>query len=42
VVAIGRDTERVTEAVGAHDDLEVVKLDVTSVEDAQARRAGCR
>jgi NAD(P)-dependent dehydrogenase (short-subunit alcohol dehydrogenase family) len=36
VVATGRDPERVTEAIGAHDDLEVVKLDVTSVEDAQA------
>jgi NAD(P)-dependent dehydrogenase (short-subunit alcohol dehydrogenase family) len=36
VVATGRETERVTEAVGAHDDLEVVKLDVTSVEDARA------
>jgi NAD(P)-dependent dehydrogenase (short-subunit alcohol dehydrogenase family) len=36
VVATGRDTEQVTAAVGAHDDLEVVKLDVTSTEDAQA------
>lgn len=36
VVATGRDVERVAAAVGAHDDLEVVKLDVTSVEDAQA------
>jgi NAD(P)-dependent dehydrogenase (short-subunit alcohol dehydrogenase family) len=36
VVATGRDTERITEAVGAHDDLEVVKLDVTSAEDARA------
>jgi NAD(P)-dependent dehydrogenase (short-subunit alcohol dehydrogenase family) len=36
VVATGRDTQRVTEAIGAHDDLEVVKLDVTSAEDARA------
>jgi NAD(P)-dependent dehydrogenase (short-subunit alcohol dehydrogenase family) len=36
VVATGRDTERVAAAVGAHDDLQTVKLDVTSVEDAQA------
>lgn len=36
VVATGRDTQRVSEAIGAHDDLEVVKLDVTSAEDARA------
>ena len=36
VVATGRDPERVAEAVGEHDDLAVVKLDVTSVDDAKA------
>ena len=36
VVATGRDPERVAAAVGEHDDLAVVKLDVTSVEDAKA------
>src|ERR1700684_474300 len=36
VVATGRDPERVAAAVGEHDDLSVVKLDVTSVEDAKA------
>jgi NAD(P)-dependent dehydrogenase (short-subunit alcohol dehydrogenase family) len=36
VVATGRDPERVAAAIGDHDDLAVVKLDVTSVEDAKA------
>ena len=36
VVATGRNTDTVTEAVGKADDLLVVKLDVTSPEDAQA------
>jgi NAD(P)-dependent dehydrogenase (short-subunit alcohol dehydrogenase family) len=36
VVATGRDPERVTAAVGAHDDLLAVKLDVTSPEDANS------
>jgi NAD(P)-dependent dehydrogenase (short-subunit alcohol dehydrogenase family) len=36
VVATGRDPERVAAAVGEHDDLAVVKLDVTCVEDAKA------
>jgi len=36
VVATGRDPERVTAAIGEHDDLAVVKLDVTSVDDAKA------
>src|SRR5512133_844127 len=36
VVATGRNTETVTKAVGEADDLLVVKLDVTSLEDAQA------
>ena len=36
VVATGRDPERVAAAVGDHDDLAVVKLDVTSVDDAKA------
>ncbi|GAA4729684.1 SDR family oxidoreductase [Phytohabitans rumicis] len=36
VVATGRNTDIVTKALGAHDDLLVVKLDVTSPADAQA------
>jgi NAD(P)-dependent dehydrogenase (short-subunit alcohol dehydrogenase family) len=36
VVATGRNPERVEEAIGNHDDLAVVKLDVTSEEDAKA------
>src|SRR5947208_3491809 len=36
VVATGRNTDTVTKAVGEADDLLVVKLDVTSPEDAQA------
>jgi NAD(P)-dependent dehydrogenase (short-subunit alcohol dehydrogenase family) len=36
VVATGRNPERVSAALGAHDDLLVVKLDVTSLDDAQA------
>jgi NAD(P)-dependent dehydrogenase (short-subunit alcohol dehydrogenase family) len=36
VVATGRDTGRVTEAIGASDDLLVVKLDVTEPRDAKA------
>jgi NAD(P)-dependent dehydrogenase (short-subunit alcohol dehydrogenase family) len=36
VVATGRHPEQVTEALGAHDDLLVVKLDVTSADDAAA------
>ena len=36
VVATGRDTRAVAKAVGASDDLLVVKLDVTSHADAQA------
>jgi len=35
-VATGRNVERVTEAVGASNDLLVVKLDVTDPSDAQA------
>jgi NAD(P)-dependent dehydrogenase (short-subunit alcohol dehydrogenase family) len=35
VVATGRDTQKVTAAVGKHDDLFAVKLDVTRSEDAQ-------
>ena len=35
VVATGRDPERVTSALGAHDDLLVVKLDITSPDDAK-------
>jgi len=36
VVATGRNPERVSSALGAHDDLLVVKLDVTSLDDAKA------
>jgi len=35
VVATGRNTDTVTKAVGKADDLLVVKLDITSPEDAQ-------
>jgi NAD(P)-dependent dehydrogenase (short-subunit alcohol dehydrogenase family) len=35
VVASGRNPERVGSALGAHDDLLVVKLDVTSLDDAK-------
>jgi NAD(P)-dependent dehydrogenase (short-subunit alcohol dehydrogenase family) len=36
VVATGRDPERVTAAIGTHDNLLVVKLDVTNPDDAKA------
>src|SRR6202046_1706409 len=36
VVATGRDPERVTAAIGAHDDLLAVKLDITDPDDAAA------
>ena len=36
VVATGRNPDRVSAAIGAHDDLLVVKLDVTDPADAQA------
>jgi NAD(P)-dependent dehydrogenase (short-subunit alcohol dehydrogenase family) len=36
VVATGRDPEKVTAAIGAHDELLAVKLDVTRPQDAQA------
>jgi NAD(P)-dependent dehydrogenase (short-subunit alcohol dehydrogenase family) len=36
VVATGRNPERVSAALGAHDDLLVVKLDVTDSADAEA------
>lgn len=36
VVATGRNAERVSEALGTHDDLLTVKLDVTSLDDAKA------
>src|SRR5579859_3630744 len=36
VVATGRNTDAVTKAVGEADDLLVVKLDITSPEDAEA------
>lgn len=36
VVATGRDPAKITAAIGAHDALLSVKLDVTSAEDAEA------
>jgi len=36
VVATGRNPERISSALGAHDDLLVVKLDVTDPADAEA------
>jgi len=36
VVATGRDPKKVAEALGGHDDLLAVKLDVTRPEDAQS------
>src|SRR5947199_1341687 len=36
VVATGRDAEKVAAAIGQHDDLLAVKLDVTSLDDAHA------
>jgi NAD(P)-dependent dehydrogenase (short-subunit alcohol dehydrogenase family) len=36
VVATGRNTDTVKQALGEHDDLLVVKLDVTSRQDAEA------
>jgi NAD(P)-dependent dehydrogenase (short-subunit alcohol dehydrogenase family) len=36
VVATGRDPEQVAAAIGAHNDLLAVKLDVTSSDDAKA------
>ena len=36
VVATGRNTDTVTKAIGASDDLLVVKLDVTNPADAEA------
>ena len=36
VVATGRDTHAVTKAIGEHDDLLVVRLDVTSADEAEA------
>lgn len=35
VVATGRNSERVSDALGVHDDLLSVKLDITSLEDAK-------
>jgi NAD(P)-dependent dehydrogenase (short-subunit alcohol dehydrogenase family) len=36
VVATGRDPAKVTAAIGHHDDLLAIKLDVTRLEDAHA------
>src|SRR5215213_9027841 len=36
VVGTGRDTDAVAQAVGASDDLLVIKLDITSLADAKA------
>ena len=35
VVATGRDPKKVAAAIGSHDELLAVKLDVTRAEDAQ-------
>ena len=42
VVATGRNPDAVAEAVGEADDLLVVKLDVTSRDDAKAAVKGGR
>ena len=42
VVATGRNPEKVSSAVGEHDDLLAVKLDVTDPADAEAAVAGRR
>jgi len=39
VVASGRDSDRVSKALGQSNDLLAVKLDVTSRDDAEAVRA---
>src|SRR5579863_3941401 len=36
VIATGRNPEKVTKALGNHDDLLVVKLDITNAADAEA------
>ena len=36
VIATGRDAKKVASAIGPHDDLLAVKLDVTSLDDADA------
>src|SRR3954447_16035266 len=36
VIATGRDPEKVAAAIGQHDDLLAVKLDVTNLDDADA------
>jgi len=36
VIATGRNPEKVAKALGDHDDLLVVKLDITNAEDAEA------
>jgi len=36
VIATGRNPEKVIKALGAHDNLLVVKLDITNVKDAEA------
>jgi NAD(P)-dependent dehydrogenase (short-subunit alcohol dehydrogenase family) len=36
VVATGRDPERVAAAIGTHDDLLAVQLDITNPDDARA------
>ena len=41
VVATGRNPERVRAAIGEHDDLLAVKLDVTDPADASFGRGGC-
>ena len=42
VVAAGRNTGTVAEAIGAHDHLLVVRLDITDPEQTDAGRRGGR
>ena len=42
VVATGRNPEKVSSAIGAHDDLLVVALDVTDPAERRGRRPGGR
>ena len=42
VVATGRNTDRVVQAVGPSENLLVVKLDVTNPSDAECGQSCCR
>jgi NAD(P)-dependent dehydrogenase (short-subunit alcohol dehydrogenase family) len=41
VVATGRNPEKVNSAIGKHDDLLAIKLDITDPADAEACCGGC-